>query len=358
MTKRRILFVLSLLIGFCSGLEPITMGIFAGGAAAIGGMAKYSWCQFKECCETPWIRHNVTLFETSMDKHVFGQHLVKNVVSKALRSHLRARKPHKALVLSFHGWTGGGKNYVAKFVAESLFKEGMGSKYVHFFSGPIHFPNDSNHDIHALHVQDWIRTNVSECRQSLFIFDEVDKMHPKILNSIKPFIDYHELIDGVDFRQSVFVFLSNSGGKSIANRMTELWKQGVKREDIKLKDLEDVIGIEAFNVRGGLEKSELMVHHLIDIFVPFLPLERQHVRRCIQTDLRPQLDEIEVVCHEEETLIDKVLHDWKFIGENRRFSATGCKRVNQRVGTLVTDILNDVDDYKSLCYRKNTKDSS
>jgi hypothetical protein len=30
--------------------------------------------------------------------------------------------PRKALVLSFHGWTGGGKNYVAQFVAESLFK--------------------------------------------------------------------------------------------------------------------------------------------------------------------------------------------------------------------------------------------
>ena len=30
--------------------------------------------------------------------------------------------PRKALVLSFHGWTGGGKNYVAQFVAETLFK--------------------------------------------------------------------------------------------------------------------------------------------------------------------------------------------------------------------------------------------
>ena len=30
----------------------------------------------------------------------------------------RKADPQKALVMSFHGWTGAGKNYVAKFVAE------------------------------------------------------------------------------------------------------------------------------------------------------------------------------------------------------------------------------------------------
>ena len=40
--------------------------------------------------------------------------LTGQVVTRALRSHLRKPSPSKALVLSFHGWTGGGKNYVAK----------------------------------------------------------------------------------------------------------------------------------------------------------------------------------------------------------------------------------------------------
>ena len=31
------------------------------------------------------------------------------------RSHVLKEEPSKALVLSFHGWTGGGKNFVAKY---------------------------------------------------------------------------------------------------------------------------------------------------------------------------------------------------------------------------------------------------
>ena len=47
---------------------------------------------------------------------------------------------------------------------------------------------------------DWIRGNVSDCAESVFIFDEVDKLHTGVIDAIKPFIDYHEEIGGVDFR--------------------------------------------------------------------------------------------------------------------------------------------------------------
>jgi hypothetical protein len=44
-----------------------------------------------------------------------------------------------------------------------------------------------------LDLQDWIRGNVSECPQSLFIFDEIDKMGEGLIDAIKPFIDFHEV---------------------------------------------------------------------------------------------------------------------------------------------------------------------
>jgi hypothetical protein len=34
---------------------------------------------------------------------------------------------------------------------------------------------------------------VSECPQSLFIFDEIDKMPEGVIDAIKPFIDFHEV---------------------------------------------------------------------------------------------------------------------------------------------------------------------
>lgn len=56
-------------------------------------------------------------------------------------------------------------------------------------------------------LQSWIRGNVSVCPRSLFIFDEMDKMHAGLIDSIKPFLDYYELLDGVSYRQAIFIFL-------------------------------------------------------------------------------------------------------------------------------------------------------
>lgn len=56
-------------------------------------------------------------------------------------------------------------------------------------------------------LRQWIKGNVSICGRSLFIFDEMDKMHVGIIEAIKPFIDHHVHIDGTDFRKSIFVFL-------------------------------------------------------------------------------------------------------------------------------------------------------
>jgi len=45
------------------------------------------------------------------------------------------------------------------------------------------------------------------CGRSLFIFDEMDKMPVGVIEAIKPFIDHYAVIDGTDFRKSIFLFL-------------------------------------------------------------------------------------------------------------------------------------------------------
>ena len=42
----------------------------------------------------------------SLNNQLHGQHLVADVVVKALKGHALNASPSKALVLSFHGWTG------------------------------------------------------------------------------------------------------------------------------------------------------------------------------------------------------------------------------------------------------------
>ena len=184
----------------------------------------------------------------------------------------RKADPQKALVMSFHGWTGAGKNYVAKFVAESMFRQGMKSKYVNLLISTLHFPHSDMSDIYKLRVQDWIRGNVSQCERSLFIFDEIDKMPEGMIDGVKPFIDHHQHVEGQNFRKSVFIFLSNTGGRDITKQTYSFWKEGKSRTAITYQDLESLVNSGAFNELGGLHRSSVIDSSLIDVYVPFLPV--------------------------------------------------------------------------------------
>ena len=78
-------------------------------------------------------------------------------------------------------------------------------------------------------------------------------MPPNVLNILTPVIDYKDSVERVDYRESVFVFLSNTGSKLITERYMELWRDGVRREDMELKHFENVISKGTFNEEGSSE---------------------------------------------------------------------------------------------------------
>ena len=80
------------------------------------------------------------------------------------------------MVLSFHGWTGTGKNYVAKFIAESLFKKGMKSGFVQIFISTVNFPDHSKVDIYKIELQKKIMDTV----RGLYLFFNQDIFLPSI----------------------------------------------------------------------------------------------------------------------------------------------------------------------------------
>lgn len=43
--------------------------------------------------------------------------------------------------MSFHGWTGSGKNYLAKMILKAIYKKEMHSEFVHLFVATLHFPH-------------------------------------------------------------------------------------------------------------------------------------------------------------------------------------------------------------------------
>ncbi|KRX93035.1 Torsin-1B [Trichinella pseudospiralis] len=228
----------------------------------------------------------------------------------------------------------GGKNYVSQFIAESIYKYGMKSTFVHYFIGGYHFPDRKLVDVYKQQLREWIKGNVSTCQYSLFIFDEVDRMPPGVLDAIKPFLEYTQMVDGVDFTKSIFIFLSNVGGSDIAKYVYDVWKQGLPRESVTLQDLESIMYPVIFNENSGFQFSELISNHLIDHFVPFLPLERVHVKSCVYDQLKRRSVQLDA------TTIDEILKTITYFpNEAQIFSSSGCKRIAQKVELFIVDVL-------------------
>ena len=92
----------------------------------------------------------ISVLEWDFAGLLHAQHLVNRPVVGAIQSHLVEPDPPKALVLSFHGPTGVGKNFVSNIIADNLFEGKRGSEYVHFIIGPHHFPHSFSQGVYSV----------------------------------------------------------------------------------------------------------------------------------------------------------------------------------------------------------------
>ena len=276
-------------------------------------------------------RANLTGLEQALEERLYGQHLAKKILVSSLKSHFS--KPHrkgKPLVFSLHGWTGIGKNFVSGIVADHLFKHGSQSPFVHKIIIPFHFAHESEVELYRIQLSSWIRGNVSRCKtRALFIFDEMDKIPLSLVHTFKSFLDHRGTVAGVDYSNTVFLFLSNSGGNMINQHILNHYRKGSLREQIRLRDLEVALR-ESGNSDGKAWYDELLVSELIDHLVPFLPLERSHVKQCIRNEL------LRKGYHIVESLVTEIADQMSYFPPDLQlFSRSGCKKVSSRVDVAI-----------------------
>jgi hypothetical protein len=68
---------------------------------------------------------------------------------------------------------------------------------------------------------------------------------------------------------------------------------------------------------------------VIDFFVPFMPLEKSHIRQCIEVDLRKKEKPVS------SDIIKKVADQLQYSSPDNVFSTTGCKRVSTKVDYVI-----------------------
>ncbi|NXX85846.1 TOR3A protein, partial [Urocolius indicus] len=287
------------------------------------------YCSFSKCCEMGDCRivNNITGLEAELSGQLHGQHLAKEAVVRSLRGFLQSPRPGKPLVLSFHGWSGTGKNFVAQMVASHLYQDGLKSKCVRIFIALFHFPHHTYMNSYKAQLKKQISEIVQRCKQPLFIFDEAEKLHFSLLDAIKPFMAHYNNKDQVDYSRSIFLFLSNLGGNTINEVALDFWRAGQTREEMSMELLEQRLRQELQEpAENGYARSHLLQENLIDVLVPFLPLEHRHVKLCARDAFLAQ------GLSYSEAALQEVANMMVFVPkEEKLFSAQGCKSVSQRI---------------------------
>uniref|UniRef100_A0A2C9JJF6 Torsin-1A C-terminal domain-containing protein n=1 Tax=Biomphalaria glabrata TaxID=6526 RepID=A0A2C9JJF6_BIOGL len=270
------------------------------------------------------------VLEMDLDSNVFGQHIAVNIIPSKLETYLQKfhliANPQlecKPLVLSFHGWTGVGKNYVSKIISVTLYHSNW-----NYFIIPYHFPHEAFQSLYRTQIKTWIVNNVTECNINVVVIDEMDKAYPEIVEGIADSIialtkPCHKSVP------TIFLLLSNSFAVDI-NREFLSFMRASHQNSREQFAFQDVHSISEENVDSWF--TYLSHKNLIDAFVPFLPLEKKHVIQCIKREL------VSKRFSTDSRSIDNILKELSFsvFGE-LELSNTGCKRVADKVDLIMLD---------------------
>ncbi|XP_032770839.1 torsin-3A [Rattus rattus] len=294
-----------------------------------------SWfCRFQDCCSAGNCRisNNFTGLESDLRVRLHGQHLASKLVLEAVKGYLEMPHVGKALALSFHGWSGTGKNFVARMLVDNLYRDGMRSDCVKMFISTFHFPHPKYVDFYKEDLQKQMQETQRRCQQSTFIFDETEKLHPGLLELLEPYLEPRSPeTHGAELPRAIFLFLSNLGGSVINEVVLGLLKAGWSREEITMQHLEMPLQAEIIkSADSSFGSSRLLKKHLIDLFIPFLPLEYRHVRLCVRDAFLGQ-----DLPYTEEAL-DEIAKMMTYVPEEEQlFSSQGCKSISQRINLVL-----------------------
>ncbi|CAF0789276.1 unnamed protein product [Brachionus calyciflorus] len=297
-----------------------------------------------ECCGESHLQKDFVKLELSLKNKLFGQPLVRKTLISAVKGHYKLKNPKKALVLSFHGSTGVGKTYVSQIFAESFYMRGTKSAFYKVFVATKDFPHNGKINEYKEKIKNEIEETVQKCERSLFVFDETDKIPIGLLDTIKAYIDFNQEINGVDYRKSVFIFLSNSASKEITELTLDLDRKNINRENFKLKPFQRTIQDTVFYKKEpdnkGLYRATIIENYLVDFYIPFLPLEKTHVKKCIKAELLNYkfIDSHKYEKKHLEEDVDAIANEMSYEPPGlSKFSSSGCKRVSNLVRNLIAE---------------------
>ncbi|XP_077377951.1 prosalusin isoform X2 [Festucalex cinctus] len=288
------------------------------------------YCSIADSCDCDF-RPNVRELEWDLYKNVYGQHLAQEVLSEEVARFVADKAPKRPLVLSLHGSSGTGKTLVVGMLVRHLYGSAMSSPFVHQFIPTLHFPAGGHVQLQREQLKSWVQGNLTECAHSVFIFDELDKMAPGLLDVLEPFLGPSHVVFRTNYRKAIYIFISVAGEEVINKAALEQREAGRDREEMTSAELQDAIAQAVYdNPTSGLYNSSIVRQKLVTAFVPFLPLCRRHVERCARAQLCQR-----GACGRGEVAVAAAADMLYKPSPGNYFSSSGCKSVPAKIDLLL-----------------------
>ncbi len=240
--------------------------------------------------------------EKQLKRVVIGQDEAVEALSRALRiSSMKLISPNRPIgTFLFLGPTGVGKTYTAKELAGALYgyKDKEKTQPKNFlrvdmseysekhtvsklFGAP---PGYIGYDDASVLVD-----FVAETPNCVVLFDEIDKAHPNVLNSLLHIMEEGEVRantgDMVSFRDTIVVMTSNHGAELI-----DQTKVGFAENDKRYNDYEEIKEILVANLKKELKPEFL---NRFDDIVIFRQLSDKDLHKILDITLKPIIEKLD-----------------------------------------------------------------
>ncbi|RZI01760.1 ATP-dependent Clp protease ATP-binding subunit [Staphylococcus condimenti] len=276
----------------------------------------------------------------NMQRKIIGQdEAVEKVSNAVLRSKLGFKKPNRPIgVFMFLGTTGVGKTETAKVLTEELYKD---TKHMIRFDMSEY---QQEHEVSKLigappgyvgYDKAGLLTNaVKENPQSVILFDEIEKAHVKIFDTLLQVFDDGRLTDAmgmtVDFSDTIIILTSNIGASDIRSRKVVGFGETVNSE-LDYDNVETTVKEALFNYF----RPEFL--NRIDELITFRPFEQAQILKITQLLLA---EEIELIGEQGYKVVisDKAT---KFIANACYDPKNGARPIKRGITKLIEDNLID-----------------
>lgn len=273
---------------------------------------------------------------------VIGQdHVIEKVSRAILRNRMGLKDPNKPIgSFLFLGPTGVGKTQLAKELAEYMFGDRDAmirvdmSEYSEKFDATKLIGAPPGYVGHDEGGQ--LTEKVRRKPYSIVLFDEVEKAHPEIFNSLLQILDEGSITDGlgrkINFKNTLIILTSNVGQRKLQDfgtgvgfsTSTKSKSADIENEMLLKKELQKTFSPEFIN--------------RLDDIIYFKNLERDHLIKILDVELSrviPRLESLGYKIKIADDLKDKICED----GFDPKFGARPLKRIMQK---YIEDTLADL----------------